>query len=133
MTPPQSCPKACHNCRRRRLKCDRSLPQCLKCTNTGQECLGYQRLFRWDQGIASRGKMAGMTFEKLTKDRARHGKSRPQSSAPASLSSQQFARENTEVSPLRSLTDPLVQSLNHASRKYLFYCESATFIFFLSP
>ena len=123
MTPPPSHPGACHNCRRQRLKCDRSLPQCLKCIRRGQECLGYERLFRWEQGVASRGKMAGMTFEEMTKDRARQESSSPQSLSPTSLSSQQVSRGNTQLSPLGSLTDPLVQDVNHASRKYLFYCE----------
>ena len=123
MTPPQSRPEACHNCRRRRLKCDRSLPQCLKCVKRGQECLGYQRLLRWEQGVASRGKMAGMTFEEMTKDRARHENSSPQVLSPASLASQCASCGNTEFSPLGSLTDPLVQDVNNASRKYLFYCE----------
>ncbi|KAF2489033.1 hypothetical protein BU16DRAFT_496889, partial [Lophium mytilinum] len=124
MTPRQSGPEACHNCRRRRLKCDRSLPQCLKCIKRGQECLGYQRLFRWDQGVASRGKMAGMTFDEMAKDRARHKNSNPQALCPTSLSDEQFARENIEVSPLRFLADPLIQDVNHASRKYLFYFAS---------
>jgi hypothetical protein len=123
MTPLHSRPEACHNCRRQRLKCDRSLPQCLKCIKRGQECLGYQRLFRWEQGVASRGKMAGMTFEEMTKDRARLKNSSRQLACPASLLSQQFSRGNTGVSLLGSLTDPLVQDVNHASRKYLFYCE----------
>ncbi len=125
MNPPQSRHEAiaCHNCRRRRLKCDRSLPQCLKCIKRGQECLGYQRLFRWEQGVASRGKMAGITFEEITKARARHQNSSPQLPCPASLSRQPFSRRNIQFSPLGSLTDPLVQDVNHASRKYLFYCE----------
>lgn len=54
--------KPCHNCKRRRLRCDRSVPACLKCTRSGQECLGYGKLFVWAQGIASRGKMMGRSF-----------------------------------------------------------------------
>ncbi|KAK6216999.1 acriflavine sensitivity control protein acr-2 [Colletotrichum tabaci] len=53
--------KPCHNCRRRRLRCDRSYPHCHKCTAGGQECLGYGKLFRWTEGVASRGKLAGKT------------------------------------------------------------------------
>lgn len=53
--------KPCHNCRRRRLRCDRSYPHCHKCTVGGQECLGYGKLFRWTEGVASRGKLAGKT------------------------------------------------------------------------
>lgn len=51
--------KACHNCRRRRLRCDRSVPSCHKCTAAGQECLGYGKIFKWADGAASRGKLAG--------------------------------------------------------------------------
>lgn len=53
--------KPCHNCRRQRLRCDRSYPHCNKCVNTGKECLGYGKLFRWTGSVASRGKLAGRT------------------------------------------------------------------------
>ncbi|KAL5606539.1 uncharacterized protein BROUX77_003732 [Berkeleyomyces rouxiae] len=43
--------KACHNCRRRRLRCDRSQPTCNKCAIGGQECLGYDKLFVWTQWV----------------------------------------------------------------------------------
>lgn len=55
--------KACHNCRRKRWKCDRSLPVCQKCISSGSECLGYGKLFVWNDGVASRGKMMGKSFE----------------------------------------------------------------------
>ncbi|KAK7424545.1 hypothetical protein QQZ08_008554 [Neonectria magnoliae] len=51
--------KPCHNCRRRRLRCDRSVPQCSKCVARGIECLGYGQLFLWTGAVASRGKLAG--------------------------------------------------------------------------
>ena len=123
MNPPQTNPEACHNCRRRRLKCDRVLPQCLKCIKRGQECLGYQNLFRWERGVASRGKMAGRTFGELTKHRASHDNSSPHLSSPVSHSSLLFSRGNDKVSLLGSLTDPLVRDVNHTSKKYLVYCE----------
>ncbi|KAM3515660.1 hypothetical protein MY11210_000638 [Beauveria gryllotalpidicola] len=49
--------KPCHNCRRRRLRCDRSWPTCNKCTITGQECLGYGKVYVWTEGIDSQGKV----------------------------------------------------------------------------
>lgn len=52
----------CHTCRRRRVKCDQSLPFCKKCDISRHECLGYQKLFLWNRGVASRGKMMGKTF-----------------------------------------------------------------------
>ncbi|KAK4164056.1 acriflavine sensitivity control protein acr-2 [Cladorrhinum sp. PSN259] len=50
--------KACHNCRRRRLRCDRSHPFCHKCSRNGEECLGYGTIIRWANAPAVRGKMA---------------------------------------------------------------------------
>ncbi|KAK8071022.1 acriflavine sensitivity control protein acr-2 [Apiospora hydei] len=49
----------CHNCRRNRKRCDRSVPSCNKCSSTGQDCLGYGKLLRWTGGAASRGRLAG--------------------------------------------------------------------------
>ncbi|KUJ21359.1 uncharacterized protein LY89DRAFT_577473 [Mollisia scopiformis] len=71
--------KACHNCRRRRLRCDRSLPQCYKCTSTGQDCLGYQALLFWNNGVASRGKMSGMTFEDMKQREVKKERLSPES------------------------------------------------------
>ena len=77
--------------------------------------------------MASRGKMAGLTFDDMTKDRARHkSSSNSPLPSPAKSLSRHVLRANSEVSPLGSLTDPLVQDINHASRKYLFYCELAS-------
>jgi hypothetical protein len=47
--------KPCHNCRRRRLRCDRSWPTCHKCAVSGQECLGYGKVFVWTQAIDAHG------------------------------------------------------------------------------
>lgn len=47
--------KPCHNCRRRRLRCDRSWPSCHKCAVSGQECLGYGKVFVWTQGNDGQG------------------------------------------------------------------------------
>ena len=51
--------KPCHNCRRRRLRCDRQLPHCAKCDAKGVECLGYSQIFQWTGAVASRGRLAG--------------------------------------------------------------------------
>ncbi len=61
MTSVQAPTKPCHNCRRQRLRCDRSYPHCNKCTKAGKDCLGYGQLFRWTGAVASRGKLAGRT------------------------------------------------------------------------
>jgi hypothetical protein len=77
--------EACHNCRRQRLKCDRTVPQCLKCGKRGQECLSYDRLYRWEKGVASRGKMAGMSFDQKAKVMSRPLQPQTLYVAPAAL------------------------------------------------
>lgn len=98
--------KACHNCRRRRRRCDRSQPVCRKCTSNGEECLGYGNLFRWTNAVASRGRMAGLsTF----------GEAPGQPEPPL-----QAGKQHPDV--LFSLIDPLLQDLGSSSRYYIRHC-----------
>ncbi|KAF2182101.1 hypothetical protein K469DRAFT_587513 [Zopfia rhizophila CBS 207.26] len=134
--------KSCHNCRRRRWKCDRSLPVCQKCLHSGADCLGYGKLFVWNQGVASRGKMMGKSFEEMAsmkKEGQEHcpsSKEREQSQRPGfsltlvsnpgsgeSPVSDPTKKEEMDTNmPLRwSLIDPLVKDLNRHSRYYLFH------------
>lgn len=56
--------KGCYTCRRRRVVCDNGLPTCRKCRAAGKECLGYQKPLVWVKGgVASRGKMMGLSFD----------------------------------------------------------------------
>jgi hypothetical protein len=52
----------CRVCHRRRIKCDRSLPTCKKCAKKNIQCSGYGIALKWDQGVASRGKLAGRSI-----------------------------------------------------------------------
>lgn len=73
-TPPQQIPTGskkfsagpCYTCRRRRVTCDRLLPTCQKCDKAQKACLGYTKPITWVRGIASRGKMMGLTFGNVT-------------------------------------------------------------------
>lgn len=100
---PEESTQACHNCRRSRLKCDKTLPHCLKCGKKGQQCLGYQRLLRWERGIASRGKMAGVVLGEANKHRVNEA--------------------IYQVSTPKCLNDPLVQDLSDTTKMYLRYCR----------
>jgi hypothetical protein len=101
--------KPCHNCRRRRLKCDRSLPACTKCSRTGQACLGYGKLFLWNQGVASRGKMMGKTFPTQPVGQ----------NAVADLGlGNYFAPTHLHA----SLVDPVFGDMGYTSRQYLSHC-----------
>ncbi|KAB8760604.1 hypothetical protein FH972_026596 [Carpinus fangiana] len=107
--PPELADKRCHTCRRRRVVCDRLVPQCLKCTKAGVECLGYGKLVLWNTGVASRGKMMGKTFSQA-----------PQAaSASASASAEAADSSKAVVSVRAPPVDPLFQDLNDKSRFYL--------------
>ncbi|PLB44098.1 hypothetical protein P170DRAFT_392122 [Aspergillus steynii IBT 23096] len=114
--PTQSGLKACHNCRRRRLKCDYSYPSCHKCSTRGQGCLGYGKLFLWNQGVASRGKMKGKSYA---------GPVNTQKSLSSGVgavipcSSREYA---TFLGTFRmSLTDPFFQDMDSSCRRYLLH------------
>ncbi|CAP67478.1 uncharacterized protein PODANS_6_11340 [Podospora anserina S mat+] len=109
--------KACHNCRRRRLRCDKSVPSCHKCSINGEECLGYGTFFRWANAPAVRGHLA------LPKPKKEPLKSRtPSLPSPTSFSSistvspSDSSLISSSVSPLLSpLVSPLVSSVSPAS------------------
>lgn len=90
---------ACHTCRRKRLRCDRSLPKCRKCADRKQECMGYGKMFIWQEGVASRGKMAGVKPGDMGKA--------------------------LNPLPLRPMVPPNVQDMSQAVRGYLAYCKSS--------
>lgn len=119
--------ESCHNCRRRRRRCDRSLPHCQKCRRVDEECLGYGKFFSWVNGVASRGKMMGKSFDKDVKA-ARKRKNitaplEPDEQKPTTTSLQLFSYAQTIMSMDQPLTDPFLQDLNQKSRFYLFYCK----------
>lgn len=145
--------KPCHNCRRRRLRCDRSWPTCHKCAVSGQECLGYGKVFVWTQGIDSNGNLRPSPPGRRAVDATRFpysGTLHAIASAPASATASTTASHNrppastsdhrangpsrpniirptsTEFSSQATagLTDPIFQDLDRNSRYYLAYCKS---------
>ncbi|KAI9370024.1 fungal-specific transcription factor domain-containing protein [Aspergillus egyptiacus] len=104
--------KPCHNCRRRRLKCDRTVPACHKCARTGQECLGYGKLFIWTYGVASRGKMMGRSYPMPARGPDQGMLLPPQ-------------RGQAVVQPPlyidTPLLDPILHSLDAHSRRYVYH------------
>lgn len=119
--------KACHNCRRRRLRCDQSTPSCRKCTNAGEECLGYGQLIAWNEGTASRGKMRGKTYEMPAQALAPAHSPRPKPRryrfVPCGNSSIASSASIKKISISPSLCDPLFQDLSHTSRYYVSHCK----------
>lgn len=143
--------KPCHNCRRQRLRCDRSYPRCNKCILAGKECLGYGQLFRWTGAVASRGKFAGKTSlatgedgdpaERYREESVPHssseswtlssGASTPNGGANNLQLVHAMSAPADEIPGPWGLTDPLFQDLSYPYRYYLSYCEQARLILML--
>ncbi|KAI0121954.1 fungal-specific transcription factor domain-containing protein [Daldinia grandis] len=113
-------PKACHNCRSRRLRCDRSVPVCHKCSSTGQECLGYRKLYKWVGNKTPGDRISTKPSVYSTSKSREHVKSQPDSSVYDEQCV--IIPQNTRpLSPNFTLLDPLFQDLNTSSRHYLNY------------
>ncbi|KAL4978294.1 hypothetical protein BDW66DRAFT_158371 [Aspergillus desertorum] len=115
--------KACHNCRRRRLKCDRAVPSCRKCFLTGQECLGYGKLFLWNHGVASRGKMMGKTFPVAMQGPAPDAQKNEGRTVPCAQN-KALVYTGQGFSVPGPLLDPLYQNQDEKSRGYLFHFDA---------
>jgi hypothetical protein len=52
----------CFSCQGKGVKCDRRRPYCGPCLEVGSDCGGYKTQLTWGVGVASRGKLRGMTL-----------------------------------------------------------------------
>lgn len=134
---------SCYTCRRRRVPCDKVLPTCWKCYLAGKECLGYKKPLTWVKGVASRGKMMGLTFDDVAPKKKKgvlaRQPHRPSWSLPDPLDEaqnhdnqdmpsgishryvdQSGSQDQLFIRP--ALVDPLLQGLDRVERYYLSYC-----------
>lgn len=117
--------KPCHNCRRSRLRCDRSLPGCEKCHAKGESCLGYGQLLRWTGAVAVRGKLA----KQIPQQQQPPCKVLQKLSAVLTLHTGDEGKTTvTNLPALQfSLVDPLLQDLGPRNRVYISHCKSSVF------
>ncbi|KAH8908586.1 hypothetical protein BR93DRAFT_864220, partial [Coniochaeta sp. PMI_546] len=52
----------CFTCAKRNVKCDRKRPYCSQCLEIGNDCSGYKTQLTWGVGVASRGKLRGLSL-----------------------------------------------------------------------
>lgn len=128
--------KPCHTCRSRRLTCDSSQPQCKRCTFSGIQCLGYGRLYKWTNAVASRGKSAGKSLPAKYADaqgekdcRVRDGKSSEKDQRVISRSKMFVGDEVQSIGCVHLLSsspvglgDPSFRHVDPMARYYLDYC-----------
>jgi hypothetical protein len=128
--------KPCHNCRQRRLRCDASIPFCMKCTIANRKCLGYSQLLRWNDSSSTRGCRKPKQPEYLEKAISIKTGRETSPDGSESSCSQSTEEEKRLLSPhgspdgLRSqlqlsfpLLDPSVQDFTYAARFYLSHCK----------
>ncbi|KAF2479076.1 fungal-specific transcription factor domain-containing protein, partial [Neohortaea acidophila] len=58
----------CWTCKRRAVPCDRKRPYCSQCLEIGRECSGYKTQLSWGVGVASRGKLRGLSCPVIDKN-----------------------------------------------------------------
>ncbi len=86
----------CFACLEKKSKCDRRRPYCTPCLDRGKDCSGYKTTLTWGVGVASRGKLRGLTLPIIEKaaqssnPKAHRARSSASSSSGASKSPQSF-------------------------------------------
>jgi len=82
----------CFTCSKTNAKCDRRRPYCSQCLEFGNECSGYKTQLTWGVGVASRGKLRGLSL--------------PIAKAPP-------VKPEKKVSPARSRAEPAGHANSH--------------------
>ncbi|KAG5924222.1 hypothetical protein E4U53_003449 [Claviceps sorghi] len=84
----------CFACSKKNVKCDRRRPYCSQCLELGKECSGYKTQLTWGVGVASRGKLRGLS---LPVARAPPVSREPKKTPPVSCSQVQSTATLTEA------------------------------------
>lgn len=103
----------CFTCAKRNVKCDRRRPYCSQCLEIGNECSGYKTQLTWGVGVASRGKLRGLSLPIAKAPPVNPGKTvksppPPQARARtgSTTSSGQWAAEKDDRAATREETEP---------------------------
>lgn len=99
----------CFSCSKKSVKCDRKRPYCSQCLQVGSECSGYKTQLTWGVGVASRGKLRGLSLPVAKSAPASGGSQRkpPQRSRSTSsvISTQWNGQDELSKESLRVDTD----------------------------
>ncbi|KAI1075830.1 fungal-specific transcription factor domain-containing protein [Whalleya microplaca] len=104
----------CFTCIKRSTKCDRRRPYCSQCLEIGNECSGYKTQLTWGVGVASRGKLRGLSLPiaKAPPVAPISKKAAARSRASSTTTSGQWS--DVEEVPQRSHRDDIDVSRDHA-------------------
>lgn len=85
----------CSGCRKRGIQCDRRRPYCSQCLDNSTDCPGYRTTLTWGVGVASRGKLRGLSLPVANASAATSPPSASSTSRPTPKQPQQRPRANT--------------------------------------
>ena len=106
----------CFACQDRHLTCDRRRPYCSQCLEVGKDCSGYKTTLTWGVGVASRGKLRGLSLPVVNADKAPPciGKLKICPTRPSALArirgSPQTALKSSIRYPHSTIPNPIAQS-----------------------
>lgn len=100
----------CFACQELHRKCDRRRPYCTQCLDYGKDCSGYKTALTWNVGVASRGKLRGLSLpvadsKKVAQDPEAKSSKKRNSSSPKIAS--RSSRRDVQYPPISQLTAPI--------------------------
>ena len=118
----------CFACQERQKPCDRRRPYCTPCLDMGKDCSGYKTTLTWGVGVASRGKLRGLSLPIASSKRAAsgddHGDNQgngPSRKAAKVNNSSRKSSTSSEGSQRSSASAPTsAVTVNHSSTTYDF-------------
>ncbi|EHY52895.1 hypothetical protein HRR83_009418 [Exophiala dermatitidis] len=104
----------CFTCATRNLECDRGRPYCSRCLADGRDCSGYKTQLTWGNGVASRGKLRGLSLpiagaQKLATPNMTAKPKRKLSQQPRTTQSPPGKQHQTPSGQQNSCSPPIVQ------------------------
>ena len=100
----------CFACQERQTKCDRRRPYCSPCLDLGKDCSGYKTALTWGVGVASRGKLRGLSLPIASSKKAVQSGDDDDEDKPESP-----PRKLSKLGPTRRTSDP--KSTNQLRRQ----------------
>jgi hypothetical protein len=97
----------CFACVKRGAKCDRRRPYCSQCLEVGNECSGYKTQLTWGVGVASRGKLRGLSLPIAKAPPVAPVNKKPAPRSRANTTSSQWTDHSATTSPTSSHRDEI--------------------------
>ncbi|KAL8689380.1 MAG: hypothetical protein Q9218_004942, partial [Villophora microphyllina] len=115
----------CFACQERQVACNRRRPYCTQCLEQGRDCSGYKTTLTWGLGVASRGKLRGLSLpvaksKKVTADSDVKTESRKRSAVPQLTKLGPTRTESQHVSAVSTFTTPNTGSTPSSARTTTF-------------